>query len=396
MITRNKNQFLIQKQVTLSKAQEHKLSILPEEKQKDYLLSIAGLFRKKISFFKPQDLKVDRMAEKDSGSVLRSFKGLLDNGSNTFHKPIIRTELTKWIGVEIECLIPSDNGDESDSCECCGGSGENSCYNCEGSGHVNLTDDNGNDYRVDCGSCDGNGTQECGECDGSSSSSGSSGIFEKVRHELKKAKVTRASVKSDGSLSAEGHVGVEVTILLNAAHGFEPIERACKVLNALGAIVNSTCGLHVHLDSGSLTRNEALLKGMIFEKFLPIMGKLVPKSRSRNQYCKLRVSALDGDRYSAVNMTAYSKHKTIEIRLHSGTTNPDKIKNWALLLLEIFSLEEAPLNKVGSIRSMQKNLELNQSLLGFFRDRFRQFNSESNSVNSDDETSGVNDLDEAI
>ena len=48
------------------------------------------------------------------------------------------------------------------------------------------------------------------------------------------------------------------------------------------------------------------------------------------------------DRYYMINGTALKKYKTIEVRLHSGTTNFNKIKNWVELLKGIVK-SEAPI-----------------------------------------------------
>ena len=39
-----------------------------------------------------------------------------------------------------------------------------------------------------------------------------------------------------------------------------------------------------------------------------------------------------GDRYHKVDLEAYSRHKTIEFRQHSGTTCFTKMRNWVLFL----------------------------------------------------------------
>ena len=39
-----------------------------------------------------------------------------------------------------------------------------------------------------------------------------------------------------------------------------------------------------------------------------------------------------GDRYHKVNLEAYSRHKTVEFRQHSGTTSFTKMRNWVLFL----------------------------------------------------------------
>jgi Putative amidoligase enzyme len=62
---------------------------------------------------------------------------------------------------------------------------------------------------------------------------------------------------------------------------------------------------------------------------------MVPKSRTReNTYCKLNPAGElnPNDRYYAINWCSWCEHKTIEVRLHSGTTSAEKIKNWVEIL----------------------------------------------------------------
>lgn len=74
----------------------------------------------------------------------------------------------------------------------------------------------------------------------------------------------------------------------------------------------------------------------------------MPVSRRNNRYCiglkhvsDERIKSartidelkdMIGDRYHKVNLVAYSRHKTVEFRQHSGTTNFTKMRNWILFL----------------------------------------------------------------
>jgi len=105
-------------------------------------------------------------------------------------------------------------------------------------------------------------------------------------------------------------------------------------LKRAGCYVNKTCGLHVHLDARHLTGMKVSLIGQSIGHALPVIKWLVPESRHTNNYCKLEVSGMreNSDRYCAVNLTAFRKYKTIEIRLHSGSINAAKITSWIKLL----------------------------------------------------------------
>jgi hypothetical protein len=99
--------------------------------------------------------------------------------------------------------------------------------------------------------------------------------------------------------------------------------------------------LHIHLDARDLTEADVKNKGRSFGKTLDVLWSLIPESRRENTYCKKAVSPLSkgerGDRYYAINLTAFQKYQTIEIRCHSSTTDFKKIKHWIVLMRAIYS-----------------------------------------------------------
>lgn len=370
----------------LTPKQHRRLETLTDPKMRQsYALSILGLSRTRVKFIKPHRESLDKIMSKSKGSVQSLFRDLLNNGDSQSHVPFARSKASRWIGVEIECLFPDDGS--SEDCTSCDGSGHNDCYNetCS-DGQVTLTDDSDNEYIVDCRTCDGTGQVECGECDGERSSG--SGIKEKIKSRLRQEKVTCCSVKNDGSLSGEDMAGVEVTVLLDSQHGFDKLRKVCKILNSLGATVNSTCGLHVHLDQHGATQNESIDLAHKIGNYLPALLKLVPESRRSNTYCKPTVSSLSGCRYHAVNLTALESHGTIEIRLHSGTTDAQKIINWVSILQSIVTTP-SPGKMIDSIYDMARILGLSEPLTEYCTTRFLKFCETDKPLTAhDDEESG--------
>lgn len=127
--------------------------------------------------------------------------------------------------------------------------------------------------------------------------------------------------------------GHEICVLASANEIESVIERVCSVLNdVLNASVNKTCGLHVHLD---VRHKKAAVTFSRLVSALPFLASLVPSSRLRNRFCLLnssdKISEHTG-RYYAVNPQSIRKHRTVEVRLHSGTTDPAKIIHWIRLL----------------------------------------------------------------
>lgn len=254
----------------------------------------------------------DMLKSKHADTVLDMFHRWTDVSED--HTPHTLTN-DRWIGVEIECCIPWKSLDLDES------AGE--CEYCDGHGNRMIEDEDGNESE-----------DECCECEGTGSNSDS---YSKGHKALKKYfsanKVTFTSIKSDGSLSVpdNSYFAVEVTVLTRLNKSYN-LKKVCDLLNKLGAKVNASCGMHVHLDARHLSKKQVVNKGEDFECAIPVLKSLVPKSRHNNQYCHMSVSSLEGQRYHAVNLTAWTKHRTIEIRCHSSTTDFNKIIQWARFL----------------------------------------------------------------
>jgi hypothetical protein len=181
-------------------------------------------------------------------------------------------------------------------------------------------------------------------------------------------------VVRDGSL---GTYGFEInTSPASGAAFVEQITAICELLNRGGAKVDRSCGLHVHLDGRRLTATDVIRVAALAHTIYGGVAAVVPASRRETHYAKklpaeflrqarrshgegglLRYRSLatavyepwSGDavlisssdilrlrgdkyhsaRYSWVNVHSWFHRKTIEIRIHSGTTSPRKIILWA-------------------------------------------------------------------
>jgi hypothetical protein len=156
-------------------------------------------------------------------------------------------------------------------------------------------------------------------------------------------------VVTDGSVS-HGHEVVSPIL-----HGEEGLKQAMHAANALeeaGAIINKTCGLHVHFNATDLTVEEIRMickRYMAHEKEI---DAFMPKSRreNNNTFCKSTSICFERNsqfekattiialarsvlgRYYKVNLQSYLVHHTIEFRQHSGTVDAQKIANWVRFL----------------------------------------------------------------
>lgn len=151
----------------------------------------------------------------------------------------------------------------------------------------------------------------------------------------------------DGSLSGINTFELVSPILVGEA-GLRELEKVCWVLDLCDVKVNDSCGLHVHIDAAGFNMETWRNLALSYKYLEPVIDGFMPASRRDNYYCRGLGHVSDerirsartvdelkgriGDRYHKVNLEAYSRHKTVEFRQHSGTTNFTKMRNWVLFL----------------------------------------------------------------
>ena len=192
----------------------------------------------------------------------------------------------------------------------------------------------------------------------------------------------------DGSIN--GNNGYEYrSTPANGDKFLDMIDGFCKELNDKEYKVDNSCGYHLHIET--LPNLELIQKLYVFySKYEPFFFKMLPKSRQFNEYCKkfsrldrydwdevLKVKNLNefkklfynrlwffptggsrsyGKRMAWINFHSIFYRGTLEIRAHSGTTNAEKIKNWALIHLRIREyLEKNSLGKISKIKPTKEN-----------------------------------------
>ena len=152
---------------------------------------------------------------------------------------------------------------------------------------------------------------------------------------------------TDSSISGNDTFELVSPILVGEA-GLRELEKVCWVLDLCDVKVNGSCGLHVHIDAAGFSMETWRNLALSYKHLEPVMDRLMPASRRDNYYCRGLGHVSDGmirsartvdelkgrigDRYHKVNLETYSRHKTVEFRQHSGTTNFTKMRNWVLFL----------------------------------------------------------------
>lgn len=156
-------------------------------------------------------------------------------------------------------------------------------------------------------------------------------------------------IVSDASI--QGANGQEVVSpILKGKQGLNSLKLVCDSLNAIGAKVNRSTGLHVHFDASKISDLHFVQIFKNYQKLESVVDSFMPQSRraNNNDYCKsiqgLNYDActtkpdiirMNGTRYRKVNAESYLSHKTVEFRQHSGTTEYDKIANWINFLRKL-------------------------------------------------------------
>lgn len=182
----------------------------------------------------------------------------------------------------------------------------------------------------------------------------------KIAKSLKDAGLARyVNVTTDGSC------GWEVRVLLPEDDYVEPLKQIMKVIKDLGHSADARCGTHIHFDMRN--RDVKMVYGNLYktQKFL---RKFVTKNRKYNRFCQMnKIDTFDkqmslGDRYYALNVQAYNRHKTLEVRMHQGTLEEGEILPWINLLLRIVNYNTELPVKVNTLRQARKQFQIDEEL----------------------------------
>ena len=166
---------------------------------------------------------------------------------------------------------------------------------------------------------------------------------------------------TDGSLG-RGAGREFVSPVLSGEAGFDQVRKVCRTMIATGCRINRRCGLHAHIGVANHTVESVRRIVKIFMKFDAVIDGFMAPSRRRNGsqggYCRsnyvsnrdLFNSAMtfnelrnavgqvtESARYFKVNLTAISRHHTVEFRQHQGTVDAHKTEMWVRFLLRVSS-----------------------------------------------------------
>ena len=195
---------------------------------------------------------------------------------------------------------------------------------------------------------------------------------------------------TDGSLSrSSGREGDPIEcvspVLDGTKAGFDKLQACCEALNAAGAYVNRSTGLHVHIGAENMTGEQYVNVFKNYKALEAIIDTFMAPSRRDNEYAAtLRDHNFDWcnsvedvrsemrcDRYHKVNPMSYERHRTIEFRQHQGTTNFKKIQMWVRFVSKLVAYSMN--NVITACSSIDEIPFLNASEKAYFNSRKAAF-----------------------
>lgn len=232
--------------------------------------------------------------------------------------------------------------------------------------------------------------------------------FEAFKPEGTELEFVNTAFGTDGSISPpDGFRGFEFRMEpMEFDKSHTHVKKLLKYVKENGSDVNKSCGFHTHVSHPIFFDATFIKKLMFFWIAIEdVIMSTQPHSRMSNFYCKrylfqyindyghdiprakdeLISDMSRKDRYSALNLTALQKHGTIEVRLHAGTLDEDKIINWTIFLKSIFDYVKDSYNskvvkglfdeEVGDekIAKVFKLLKLPEEVSKFYTERIQKF-----------------------
>jgi len=183
-----------------------------------------------------------------------------------------------------------------------------------------------------------------------------------------------------------------VSPILEGENGLEQVRIVCAVLIRLRANVNKSCGMHIHFDAANLDLKNWKNLILNYANLEDVIDSMMPIGRrgDANTYCMtMKIDNLANEldlaqtiegvvgifpnRFRKLNTQAYSRHKTVEFRQHSGTIEAQKIVNWITFLHNLATYSEKHLIGEGVVfEDLQK---FNQpAIVDFYHNRIQDLN----------------------
>lgn len=129
---------------------------------------------------------------------------------------------------------------------------------------------------------------------------------------------------------------------LGGDEGLAAVREFCRLANRNNFQVDRSCGFHAHFDCTDETEESLTCIAYAYALTAKLWASFVPKSRRENYFCgpqtyradapvnaeSFRTFCYSTERYTWVNWRAFLRHRTVELRIHTGTVDADKVCNW--------------------------------------------------------------------
>ncbi len=203
--------------------------------------------------------------------------------------------------------------------------------------------------------------------------------------------VTRTwwKIVTDGSLNNYTRGAEFVSPVLKGQEGLGQVEKLCRALTRMGAKVNKTCGLHVHVGAANITSEELTRLLKLYGRNERTIDRLMPESRRNNRYCgsviiperlcetvqevlqAIRCTSYQSNRFRKLNAASWWSHRTVEFRQHSGSVEADKVCNWVQFCLYMtrFAASGATVPEGVTLGELFSAIELPGELQSFYFNR---------------------------
>lgn len=170
---------------------------------------------------------------------------------------------------------------------------------------------------------------------------------------------------NDNPDSSDYYHTFELRLLIPQADLHNALKKFGRVFRMARLKVNDSCGLHVHVDMRQRDPDDCYRKLLDFQDAL---FAIVNKDRWNNEYCR-RTEEDDRDHHMAINFEAFDEHRTIEIRMHHGCVDTDKIEKWVRLLVNVVDAKYVPAPQ--SKKDVLKWKGLSKKLRGYVSRNFK-------------------------
>jgi hypothetical protein len=185
------------------------------------------------------------------------------------------------------------------------------------------------------------------------------------------------SIKTNHQLGIDNRDGIPHEVVVSYRAGNEDVvQKFCQCLKGR-AYVNYSCGTHFHFDMRHMTEEQVTEYGERIGQAVPALRLLLPKDRRESKFQKITINTTKTPcvyphKYAFVNLAAFSKHKTMEIRGHSGTINSDKILNW-IALCEMIMIKPKATIQLSTVDSLIETYKLDKELTAYVKERATRF-----------------------